>query len=93
MDTLKIVGIFVLNVCVGTLLLVVVSLAAVALHFFTEWLAAVGTPTHITYPMGLLAYFVFALDFVSFVVFCLAETYRLLREISLSVGWLRHEES
>jgi len=87
MGNLKLVGIFVFHIGVGTLLFILVSLAAVLLHLFIDWLAYIKMPIYIIYPCGLLEYFVFALDFVCYIVYCIAEAHMLLRAIAMSAGW------
>jgi hypothetical protein len=88
MDNLKLVGTFALHICAGTVLLMIVAGAALALHFLTEGLAALGV-LYLAYPIAFLEAFVFAIDFVCYVAFCLAEAHILLREIAYSAGWIR----
>jgi hypothetical protein len=88
MENLKVVGKFVLHIVVGVTLFLTMACAAIVLNLFSEWTTSIRTPEYITYPLHLLEYFVFCLDVICFLAFCLAETHILIREIASSAGWV-----
>ena len=80
-DSLKLVGHFVLHIVIATFLFGVVTLAAVGLWEFTEWLKEIGAPYEIWIVSHGVAELVFWLDALCFVLYVITEAWKLVREI------------
>ena len=81
MGSVRLVIIFVWHILADCALFVVVSFGAIGLNLFTRWRESIGMPTYITYGGELLAYLVFTIDVVCFVVFVIKEAVVLVRQI------------
>lgn len=80
-STVKLIVHFVIHIFVASFLFGVVTLAALALWWFTEWLKRLGAPAEIWFVSYVVSELVFWLDVLCFGVFVLAEVYKLIREI------------
>ncbi len=63
------------------LLFVVVCFGAIGLALFTRWMESISMPVYITYGGELLAYLMFTLDVICFVVFVVKEAGVLIRRV------------
>jgi hypothetical protein len=73
--------IFVWHILAGTVLFVTVCLGAIGLNFVTRWMESIAIPIYITLGSELLAYLVFIVDVICFVVFVIKEAMVLVRQI------------
>jgi hypothetical protein len=80
-ETFELVGRFVVQMIVAAVLFAVVAGVAFLLWAFTEWLKQKGVPDHIYVGSWVVAELLFWLDVLCFVLFAIAEAYKLLREI------------
>jgi hypothetical protein len=76
-------------VVIGTVLFVVLGLAAVALKIFNDWLVKLEMPELITRSTHYLELFIFFVDVVSYGFFVIVEAYVLVREILAEAGQSR----
>jgi hypothetical protein len=81
LQSIKLVLIFVWHILAGSVLFVVVCFAVIGLSLFTRWTGSIGIPIYITHGGELLAYFVFTIDVICFVVFVIKEAVVLVRRI------------
>ena len=80
-NSLKLIVHFVVHIIVASFLFGVVTLAAFALWWFTQWIKGLGAPHEIWFVSYVVSELVFWLDVVCFGVFVIAEAYKLIREI------------
>ena len=79
--SLELVGRFVVQMIVAAVLFAIVASVATLLWSFTEWLKQRGVPDHIYGGSWIVAELLFWLDVLCFVLFVLAETFKLLRQM------------
>jgi hypothetical protein len=79
--SLELVGRFVVQMIVAGFLFATVAGVAYLLWEGTEWLKQQGVPDHIYLGSWVVTELLFWLDVLCFVVFAVAETIKLLREI------------
>ena len=77
----EIVGRFVAQMIFGTFLFAVVVGFAVLIWLVSQWLEKVGIPYYISVVIEGVAILFFALDILCLVIFVLAETLKLLRDM------------
>lgn len=80
-DSVKLIIHFVIHIVVASFLFGVVTLAALALWWFTQWIKGLGAPDEIAFVSYAVSELVFWLDVACFGVFVIAEAYKLVREI------------
>lgn len=80
-DSVKLVVHFVIHILVASFLFGAVTLAALALWWFTQWIKALGAPDEITFVSYAVSEVVFWIDVLCFGLFVVAEAYKLVREI------------
>jgi hypothetical protein len=81
LHSVKLVLIFAWHILAACALFVAICFGAIGLNLFTEWMSSIGMPTYITTAGSLLAYFVFTIDVVCFVVFVVKEALVMIRQI------------
>jgi len=72
------------DVVTGTIVFVVIALAAVGLSFLVDWLACLGINQWIIIGLRFAEYLLFTVDLVLFTVFVLRTAWRNLRN---QLGW------
>jgi len=80
-ETFELVGRFLVQVVVASFLFAAIALIAYLLWLFTESLRQHGAPEHIYLGSLFVSELIFGLDVLCFVLFVLAETFKLIREI------------
>jgi hypothetical protein len=80
-DSVKLIVHFVIHIIVASFLFGVVTLAAFALWWFTQWIKELGAPDEITFVSYAVSELLFWIDVLCFGVFVVAEAYKLVREI------------
>jgi hypothetical protein len=81
LESLKLVGRFVVQMIVATVLFAVVAGLAYLLWRGTQWLQQQGVPDHLYVGAWAITELLFGLDVLCFVVFTVGETIKLLRAI------------
>jgi hypothetical protein len=84
-DSIKLLLHFVLHIIIATVLFAAIAAGAFLLWLGTEWLKARGFPDELYWGVWFVAELTFGLDVLCFVVFVLAEVWKLVREIVESV--------
>ena len=74
----------------GVVMFMVVGGAAYVLQIASDWIAEHHVSPYITYPMRGLEFFLFAVDFILFVLFFIREAWLFIN--ALRLGELRHVE-
>ena len=80
-DSVKLIIHFVIHILVASFLFGAVTLAALALWWFTQWIKALGAPDEITFVSYAVSELVFWIDVLCFGVFVVTEAFKLVREI------------
>jgi hypothetical protein len=80
-ETFELVGRFGVQMVVGAVLFAAVAIVAYLLWLLTEFLRQHGAPTHIYLGSWFVAELLFLLDVLCFMIFALAEAFKLVREI------------
>ena len=75
-----------LQMIIGSTLFAIVAGAAYVLWLGTVWLEAQKVPYHLLFGAEAVAYLLFGLDVLCFVVYSLGETFKLLRDIIRDIG-------
>jgi hypothetical protein len=86
LNSLKLVGRFLVQMVVAASLFAAVAGVAYLLWLGTQWLQRQGVPDHLYLAAWFVTELLYGLDVLCFVVFAVAETIKLLREI-LREAW------